>query len=220
LWQKICDWFKDLADKLRAVVDAYKGVQPDSTEGRMVADMKDMNGTLQALYMDALVDASWNFDAGAQKITTEDSGGVKYQARKNGSMDDAEIQAVQGIGEKAYSHLMRTILPPHQCLQKGIGPRWEHGHPFFVRGLATGAQKILRRSALLPRRALLKTSRNLMMTPIGLSIFQVKSSMRTRFIIPYPIERPDHICRIWTRLCRMLFCWIHGELILNRRILF
>ena len=81
LWQKICDWFKDLAGKLRAVVDTYKGVQPDSTEGRMVADMKDMIGTLEALCMDALVDASENFDAGVQKITTEDSGGVKYSER-------------------------------------------------------------------------------------------------------------------------------------------
>ena len=81
LWAKIKEWFRDLAGKLQAVVDAYKGVQPDSTEGRMVADMKDMIGTLQALYMDALVDASENFDAGVQKITTEDSGGVKYQAR-------------------------------------------------------------------------------------------------------------------------------------------
>ena len=73
------------------MVDAYKGVQPDSVEGRLVADMKDMIGTLEALYMDALVDASENFDAGAQKITTEDSGGVngpKYSVREG--MTDAE----------------------------------------------------------------------------------------------------------------------------------
>ena len=43
-----------------------------------MADMMDMIGTLEALYVDALVDASENFDAGVQKITTEDSGGVKY----------------------------------------------------------------------------------------------------------------------------------------------
>jgi hypothetical protein len=88
LWQKICEWFKDLAGKLRAVVDAYKGVEPDSTEGRMVADMKDIIGTLEALYMDALVDASENFDGGVQKITTEDSGGVKYSFK--GYADDGK----------------------------------------------------------------------------------------------------------------------------------
>lgn len=82
LWAKIKEWFRDLAGKLQAVVDAYKGVQPDSDEGRMVAEMKDMIGTLQALYMDALVDASENFDAGVQKNTTEDSGvTVRYMAR-------------------------------------------------------------------------------------------------------------------------------------------
>lgn len=46
----------------------------------MVADMQDMIGTLQALYMDALVDASENFDGGVQKITTAESG-VKYQLK-------------------------------------------------------------------------------------------------------------------------------------------
>lgn len=88
LWQKIKDWFKDLAGKIQAVVDAYKGVQPDSVEGRMVTDMKGMISTMEALYMDALVDASENFDAGAQKITTEDSGGVKYSFK--GYADDGK----------------------------------------------------------------------------------------------------------------------------------
>ena len=81
LWAKIKEWFRDFADKLRAIVDAYKGVAPDSPEGRMVADMQDMIGTLQALYMDALVDASENFDGGTQKNTTAESGGVKYSMR-------------------------------------------------------------------------------------------------------------------------------------------
>lgn len=83
LWQKIKNWFKDLAGKLRAVVDAYKGVQSDSTEGRMVADMKDMISTMEALYMDALVDASENFDGGVQKITTQESDAVKFCVRDN-----------------------------------------------------------------------------------------------------------------------------------------
>lgn len=95
LWEKICDWFKDLAGKLKAVVDAYKGVQPDSAEGRLVADMQDVIGTLQALYMDALVDASENFDAGVQKITTPESGGVRYMGRdQNGNVVvDEEVDA-------------------------------------------------------------------------------------------------------------------------------
>ena len=131
LWQKICEWFKDLAGKIQAVVDAYKGVQPDSTEGRMVADMKDIIGTLEALYMDALVDASENFDAGVQKITTEDSGGVKYQARKNGSMDDAEIQAVQGIGEKSIFAFDANDIAATSMLAKRYWTEMGTRSPFF-----------------------------------------------------------------------------------------
>ena len=109
LWEKIRDWFKDLADKLRAVVDAYKGVQPDSDEGRMVADMQDMIGTLQALYMDALVDASENFDGGVQKITTEDSGGVKYST---GLQNQAQITANLTDAQRTEILQTKNIVAP------------------------------------------------------------------------------------------------------------
>ena len=45
-------------------MDAYKGV--------MVADMKDMIGTLEALYMDALVDAGENYHASKQMGIVDD----------------------------------------------------------------------------------------------------------------------------------------------------
>ena len=105
LWAKIKEWFRDLAGKLQAVVDAYKGVEPDSTEGRMVADMKDMIGTLEALYMDALVDASENFDGGVNNNTAPESGGVKYSVRKdivdaNGIHYDSVVELEYGLFKK------------------------------------------------------------------------------------------------------------------------
>lgn len=83
IWQKICDWFKDLAADLKALVDAYKGVEPDSLEGRMVAQMQDVITILERLYADALVDASANFQAArAEKNTTQKGGEAKYQLRE------------------------------------------------------------------------------------------------------------------------------------------
>ena len=131
LWQKIKDWFKDLAGKIQAVVDAYKGVEPDSTEGRMVADMKDMIGTLQALYMDALVDASENFDGGVQKITALVGGDVRYCVR-DGSittesteeeryeiLKDAEVtlaevdrKAIQDVDLESYNTRKKSAVTP------------------------------------------------------------------------------------------------------------
>lgn len=82
LWQKICDWFKDLAADLKALVDAYKGVKPDSYEGKMVAQMQDVIVTLESLYADALADAGENYQgAKAEKNTTQE-GGVKYSIRE------------------------------------------------------------------------------------------------------------------------------------------
>ena len=81
LWEKVRDWFKNLAEKLRGVVDAYQGYTPDSPEGRLVAQMEDFIGVLQEAYFEALMDASENYWAneGSKKTTRE--GGVKYQAR-------------------------------------------------------------------------------------------------------------------------------------------
>lgn len=62
-------------------MDAYKGYNPDSAEGKMVADMQDVILTLESLYSEALVDTSENYQtANAQKNTTWD-GGAKMSIR-------------------------------------------------------------------------------------------------------------------------------------------
>ena len=75
LWHEIKRFINDLADKIRAV---YKGLTPDSEEGRIVADMGKAVYRLQELFADALMDASENYQM-AEKNTTED-GGVDHEA--------------------------------------------------------------------------------------------------------------------------------------------
>lgn len=67
LWEKVRDWFKKLAEKLRGVVDANQGYTPDSPEGRLVAQMEDFIGVLQEAYSEALMDASENYRANEGK---------------------------------------------------------------------------------------------------------------------------------------------------------
>ena len=129
LWQKICDWFKDLVADLQALVDAYKGVKPDSTEGRMVAQMQDVIVILESLYADALVEASENFQS-AEKNTTED-GGVKMQARQTGFMNSSEIQAVQNIGRRSISSLSSTDLAKLEKFAKSYWDTMKTKSPFF-----------------------------------------------------------------------------------------
>ena len=65
LWQKIKDFISDLAAKIRSV---YKGMAPDSVEGRYVAEMKDAIEKLQDMFTEALVEASENYQASEQVL--------------------------------------------------------------------------------------------------------------------------------------------------------
>ena len=131
IWQMIVDWFKDLAEDLKKLVNAYKDVKPDSVEGKMVEDMQDVIVILESLYADALIDAGENYKAvGSQKNTTQE-GGVKMQARQSGFMDREEIRAVQNIGRKSIASLTSDELAK---LEKFAKPYWESmgvKSPFF-----------------------------------------------------------------------------------------
>ena len=67
LWEKVKQWAKDIAEKIRAVVDAYKGERMDSTEGQIVASMKEILPQLEELYAEGLADTAGKGDAGAKK---------------------------------------------------------------------------------------------------------------------------------------------------------
>lgn len=58
LWGKIKEFFAEFTAKIQAV---YKGMNPDSAEGRYVAEMKYAMEQLQALFTEGLVEASENY---------------------------------------------------------------------------------------------------------------------------------------------------------------
>lgn len=96
LWKKICDWFKNLANDLKELVEAYKDYKPDSPEGRMVADMQDAIVIFESIYADALVEASENFQRAEKNHRgrwCEDAG--KEQLER---CPQAEIDVIQNIG--------------------------------------------------------------------------------------------------------------------------
>ena len=84
LWETVKQWAKDVAEKIRAIVDAYKGERMDSTEGKIVSNMKEILPQLEELYVEGLADTRGNAvtdgDAGAKNAAMD--GGVKYQARR------------------------------------------------------------------------------------------------------------------------------------------
>ncbi len=68
LWQKIKDYISKLAEKIRM---AYKGLAPDSVEGRYVAEMKDAVERFQELFTEGLADAGENFQSFKENVREE-----------------------------------------------------------------------------------------------------------------------------------------------------
>lgn len=84
LAEKVREWFKNLANSLKAVADEYRGAKPESPEGRLVAQMDDFVQVLQQAYAEALVEAGENYRANdGNKKTTREGGRVLEQARSN-----------------------------------------------------------------------------------------------------------------------------------------
>ena len=60
LFDKMQEFFRNLARKIREI---YKGLTPDSAEGKAVLEMKDQIEQIQQLFAEALADAGENFQA-------------------------------------------------------------------------------------------------------------------------------------------------------------
>lgn len=87
LWETVKQWAKDVAEKIRAIVDAYKGERMDSTEGRIVANMKEILPQLEELYAEGLADSASAQMAVLDSTATDivqsamHDSGVKYSER-------------------------------------------------------------------------------------------------------------------------------------------
>ena len=87
LWEKVRDWFKDLIQKLQAVVEQYKGAKPETAEGQLVAQMEDFIQVLQQAYAEALVEAGENYRANEGKKNTTQEVSVKYSLPYSDAID-------------------------------------------------------------------------------------------------------------------------------------
>ena len=76
LWEKVRDFIRELAAKIRAV---YEGLSPDSPEGRYVAQMKDAADRLQDMFTEALADAGEVYQAAGKGSVAGD------QSMQNGT---------------------------------------------------------------------------------------------------------------------------------------
>lgn len=118
LWEKIKQWFSDLAEHIRRTLDAYKGYDPDSYEGRAVASMEKYLEALEGFYADALSTAGENFRAAPKnEKSTAQEDGVKYSLNKN-----AKGELKKALYDTSYRNevLLRDETPAIMLAQKGV----------------------------------------------------------------------------------------------------
>ena len=116
LVQKILSYFKNLLNKIK---EAYKGMDPDSNEGRIVRQMKDSVNDLHNKFYDALKSASENIQNANVDTTknTAKNDGVRYSLNRN-----AKTELHKALYDKNYNEdvLLRDVTPPIMLAQKGV----------------------------------------------------------------------------------------------------
>ena len=142
LWEAVKNWAKDVAGKIRAIVDAYKGERMDSHEGRIVANMKELLPQLEELYAEGLADPRLDevtdSDAGAKKDAQD--GVVNFSIRNTSNMD-WKTQIISALKHNGIVRHMDTLVvmkeTPDFCLKDGV-----HNLPMAIPlSVITKAQK-------------------------------------------------------------------------------
>ena len=148
LWEKIRDWFKNLAEKLRGVVDAYQGYAPDSPEGRLVAQMEDFIGVLQEAYSEALMDASENYRANEGNKKTTREGGVKYSINQGfytafDAWDGKQTNVTFTVGKTSDPLMSIGMKDQEIVLRSGTVLQKLKDHPEMTRDIFRDIPKLL-----------------------------------------------------------------------------
>ena len=114
LFEKVKQWFRDIAAKLRK---AYKGLHPDSEIAQYAKKtIQQVDGLVQ-LWADMAVDAAENYREGAGSGNVALDGGVKYSLNKN-----AETELHRALYDKNFKGevLLRDVTPEIMLSQKGV----------------------------------------------------------------------------------------------------
>ena len=118
LKEKVVGWLKDLAAKLKNAMTAYKDVKPDSTEGKIVAEMEDFRKEIMGIYTAALVDAGENFRENGGNLTSD--GDYLYSGRVTDiqfSDRDPTEEATRAALEKENGKLREDVSRLRELLR-------------------------------------------------------------------------------------------------------
>ena len=116
LWEQLKSFLEEIAALIRDTIQAYRNVEPESAEGRMVLRMKDLQEQIQNVFAAGLHEGGEYFREGG-KINTAQEGGLKYSLNKN-----AKSELHKALYDKSYRDdvLLRDETPKIMLAQKGV----------------------------------------------------------------------------------------------------
>lgn len=110
LWEQIRSFLEEVAALMLRTVQAFRGVHPESPEGRIVERMTKIHAQLQLAFAEGLHEGGENYRTGGQKNTAQ-TGGVKYAYNKPAyerwEVDTALLDAMDHMDE-GYDNLIRV----------------------------------------------------------------------------------------------------------------
>lgn len=137
IFDKIKEFFTDLLERIKAV---YKGVEPQTTEGAYIREMRDVADKLQTMWTDALVDATDTYKAiipaektpSNENLETLDSG-VLYSLRGT-NKDGIEVyETSEQIKKLSYKERQKVFLDIMKNEYRGRTAKFvRNGHAYYA----------------------------------------------------------------------------------------
>lgn len=135
LWQTVKDYVLELCRKVR---EAYKGLKPDSLEGRLVAEMKDAAEEMRRLFVEGLLDAGENFTGSEGQKNSTREGGMKMQIREIGSSGkfyvQADRQVLTGTDPEAWGKQISNYINETIRKEQDVAIPTADGHVLLLTG--------------------------------------------------------------------------------------
>lgn len=134
LGAKVKRFFRNIADLIRQTIDAYKGFKSDSTEGRLVLEMKDIYGQLQELFAHGIYQGGKNHMAmGTQKNSTQEGGEAMYFFRGE-NKDGIEVyETSEEIKKLPYTERQQRFFDIMKNEYRGRTAKFvRNGHAYYA----------------------------------------------------------------------------------------
>ena len=155
LWEQLKSFFEDIAALIRDTVQAYRNVEPESPEGRMVMRMKDLQTQIQDVFAAGIHEGGEDFREGG-KTNTAPEGGVKAQLRtvngtevvwiSNNIFTNTQLMDPNTIANYIASHIgdVYQIIESGQSVYIGPDLPGEYTHSKYTSHLQQHNKSILK----------------------------------------------------------------------------